>query len=131
MRRPVQPPAKQNKIDPGETLFGHQIGGGRGRTLATVAGAAGGAFAGHKIQKNHQQDNPSSMQTRYACHTVNDTTRSARTVGYDVTYTWRGRAGHARMHHNPGVGTGLPIRNGAALDARATASTQQPGTCYH
>lgn len=111
-------------------LLGHQIGGGRGRTLATVAGAAGGAFAGHEIQRNHQRDNPSSMQTRYVCHTVTDTTRSTQTVGYDVTYIWQGRAGHVRMNHNPGVGTGLPVRDGVVLEGQTTASAQQPGTYY-
>lgn len=33
-------------------VLGHQIGGGFGRDLATVAGAAGGAYAGKKIQEN-------------------------------------------------------------------------------
>ncbi|WP_426341857.1 glycine zipper 2TM domain-containing protein [Pseudoduganella sp. S-14] len=31
-------------------LLGHQVGGGTGKTLATVAGAAGGAYAGKKIE---------------------------------------------------------------------------------
>lgn len=31
-------------------LLGHQIGRGRGRDVATVAGAAGGAYAGNKIE---------------------------------------------------------------------------------
>lgn len=30
-------------------LLGHQIGGGSGKTLATIAGAVGGAFAGNTI----------------------------------------------------------------------------------
>lgn len=33
-------------------LLGRQIGHGNGRDLATVAGAAGGAYAGKKIQEN-------------------------------------------------------------------------------
>lgn len=33
-------------------VLGHQIGSGRGNTVATVAGAAGGAFAGHQVEKN-------------------------------------------------------------------------------
>jgi outer membrane lipoprotein SlyB len=33
-------------------LLGNQVGAGRGRTVATVAGAAGGAYAGKKIQEN-------------------------------------------------------------------------------
>ena len=33
-------------------LLGNQVGGGNGKTLATVAGLAGGAFAGNAIEKN-------------------------------------------------------------------------------
>lgn len=33
-------------------LLGNQIGSGSGRTVATVAGAAGGAYAGNEIEKN-------------------------------------------------------------------------------
>lgn len=32
-------------------VLGHQLGGGFGKDLATVAGAAGGAYAGKKIEK--------------------------------------------------------------------------------
>jgi outer membrane lipoprotein SlyB len=32
-------------------LLGHQVGGGTGKTLATVGGAAAGAFAGNEVQK--------------------------------------------------------------------------------
>jgi outer membrane lipoprotein SlyB len=33
-------------------VLGHQVGSGRGNTVATVAGAAGGAYAGHQVEKN-------------------------------------------------------------------------------
>ena len=33
-------------------VLGHQIGSGRGNTVATIAGAAGGAYAGNEIEKN-------------------------------------------------------------------------------
>lgn len=33
-------------------LLGHQVGGGTGKTLATVGGAAAGAYAGNEVQKN-------------------------------------------------------------------------------
>jgi outer membrane lipoprotein SlyB len=36
-------------------LLGHQVGGGSGKTAATVIGAAGGAYAGNEIQKGNQQ----------------------------------------------------------------------------
>ena len=33
-------------------LLGHQVGGGKGKTLATVGGAAAGAYAGNEVQKH-------------------------------------------------------------------------------
>ncbi len=108
-------------------LAGNQVGGGKGKTLATVAGAAGGAFAGHEIQKNHQENNATRTETRNVCHTVTDKTTSSKTVGYDVTYTLNGQAGHVRMNHNPGVGTGLPVRNGVVV---AGDSDKQGGSYY-
>ena len=36
---------------------GNQFGGGSGKTLATVAGAAGGAYAGNRAQKAVQENN--------------------------------------------------------------------------
>ena len=35
-------------------ILGHQVGGGSGNTAATVLGAAGGAYAGHTLEKNNQ-----------------------------------------------------------------------------
>jgi outer membrane lipoprotein SlyB len=32
-------------------IVGNQVGGGTGRTVATVAGAAGGAYVGHEIER--------------------------------------------------------------------------------
>ena len=36
-------------------LIGNQIGGGDGKKVATVAGAAGGAYAGKKIAENSEK----------------------------------------------------------------------------
>lgn len=33
-------------------VIGHQIGGGTGQTVATIAGAAGGAYVGNEVEKN-------------------------------------------------------------------------------
>lgn len=33
-------------------LLGNQIGSGRGRTLATIAGAVGGGYAGNRVERN-------------------------------------------------------------------------------
>jgi uncharacterized protein YcfJ len=52
-------------------LIGHQVGGGKGKTLATVAGAVGGGYAGNRIQKSHQDKN-ASYNTERRCHWVDD-----------------------------------------------------------
>lgn len=36
-------------------VLGNQVGGGTGQTVATVAGAAGGAYVGNEIEKRQQQ----------------------------------------------------------------------------
>ncbi|HEY3519634.1 MAG TPA: glycine zipper 2TM domain-containing protein [Rhodanobacteraceae bacterium] len=92
-------------------LLGHQVGGGKGKTLATVGGAAAGAFAGHEIQKQHQKNNATYTTTENRCHTVVDKSTKTRTVGYDVTYLFDGQPRHAHMSRNPGVGTGLPVNS--------------------
>lgn len=96
-------------------LAGHQVGGGKGKTLATIGGAAAGAYAGHEIQKHHQENNQAKTETRNVCHTVTDKSTSTKTVGYDVTYSMNGHTGHIRMDHNPRVGTGLPVENGVVV----------------
>jgi uncharacterized protein YcfJ len=45
-------------------LLGNQIGGGSGKTIATVAGAAGGAYAGRKIQENNQNKTETVTERR-------------------------------------------------------------------
>ncbi len=37
-------------------LIGHQIGGGTGNTVATIAGAAGGAYAGNQVEQRKRYD---------------------------------------------------------------------------
>lgn len=36
-------------------VLGHQVGSGRGNTLATVAGAGAGAYAGHQVEKKRNE----------------------------------------------------------------------------
>ena len=36
-------------------VLGNQVGAGRGNTVATVAGAAGGAYVGHELENRNQQ----------------------------------------------------------------------------
>ena len=79
--------------------MGNQIGGGTGKKIATVAGAAGGGYAGNKIQEGMQErDTYTTTQTR--CNTVNDI--SDKVVGYDVRYMLDGKEGKVRMDRDPG-----------------------------
>lgn len=58
-------------------LLGNQVGGGSGQKIATVAGAAGGAYAGHQIEKNVKST------TRYDV-IVNMDDGSVRSFAYDA-----------------------------------------------
>jgi len=80
-------------------LLGNQVGGGKGRTLATVAGALGGGYAGKKIEESRQQ-NQVTQTTERRCETVNNS--SNKIVGYDVRYEYNGITRTTRMDHDPG-----------------------------
>lgn len=67
-------------------VIGHQIGSGRGRTVATVAGAAGGAFAGNTVEKKRNANTAYEVSVRMqdgSLRTVQTTT--APPVGQAVT----------------------------------------------
>lgn len=50
-------------------LLGHQVGGGKGKTLATVGGAVAGGYVGNRVQKSHQE-NHASYHTERRCERV-------------------------------------------------------------
>jgi uncharacterized protein YcfJ len=81
-------------------LLGNQIGGGKGRTLATVAGAVGGGYAGHEIQERRQETNTTTSTVR-KCNTVAGAS-SDKIVAYDVRYEYNGVTRSVRMDHDPG-----------------------------
>jgi len=47
-------------------ILGHQVGSGRGQTLATVAGAAGGAYAGNHVERNMKATTYTDVRIRMA-----------------------------------------------------------------
>jgi len=91
-------------------LLGSSIGSGSGRTVATIAGAAGGAYVGNQVQKNAQQKKVVTTTER-RCKTVNDTTQNL--VGYDVTYRLEGKEGVLRTSFKPGAT--LPVKDGQVV----------------
>jgi uncharacterized protein YcfJ len=96
-------------------LVGNQVGGGKGKTLATVAGAVGGGYAGNRIQASRQQGQVTSSVER-KCNTVNNPT--TKIVGYDVRYTYNGVTRTVRMDHDPGDRVQVQEGVTAVSDAR-------------
>lgn len=70
-------------------LLGNQVGSGSGKTLATIAGAVGGAYAGKKLQ---EKANATKVWT------------------VDVEYD-NGRRGSFTFDHDPGLQRGDRVKN--------------------
>ncbi|MFI4958865.1 MAG: glycine zipper 2TM domain-containing protein [Lysobacterales bacterium] len=96
-------------------LLGHMVGGGKGNTLATVAGAVGGGYAGNRIEASRQHAQVSTSVER-KCSTVNNT--SNKIVGYDVRYVYNGVTRTVRMDHDPGDRVQVQEGVTAVSDAR-------------
>ena len=93
-------------------LLGHQVGGGNGKTLATVAGAAAGGYAGNKIQQKTQQGDTYTT-TEQRCSTVYD--RKEEPAGFDVVYEYKGEKHH--LHTDKDPGSSLPVKDGKIVVA--------------
>ncbi len=63
-------------------VVGNQVGSGSTRTIARIAGAAGGAYAGHQIEKHARTHKKYDVGVK-----MED--GSLRTVTYDAPPTWR------------------------------------------
>ncbi|OOG64826.1 hypothetical protein B0E46_05350 [Rhodanobacter sp. B04] len=96
-------------------LLGHMVGGGKGNTLATVAGAVGGGYAGNRIEASHQQPQVTSSVER-RCSTVNNP--GSQIVAYDVRYVYNGVTRTVRMDHDPGDRVQVQEGVTAVSDAR-------------
>ena len=84
-------------------LLGNQVGGGNGRAAATAAGAIAGAVVGDRVQNDGRQvAQPQDIQEQAVrqCRTVD--AWESRTVGYDVTYDYRGHSYTSTMQRDPG-----------------------------
>ena len=93
-------------------LLGHQVGGGSGKTVATVAGAAAGGYAGNKIQQKTQQGD-TYTSTEQRCSTVYD--RKEEPAGFDVVYEYKGEKHH--LHTDKDPGSSLPVKDGKVVVA--------------
>jgi uncharacterized protein YcfJ len=99
-------------------LLGSTLGGGNGRTLATVAGAAAGAYGGNQVQKS-MQNGDVVTNTERRCKTVKDV--SQKLVGYDVTYRLDGKEAVVRTAFKPGPT--LPVKDGQVVTTAPNAKS--------
>jgi uncharacterized protein YcfJ len=83
-------------------LLGSQVGGGNGRVAATAAGAIAGAVVGDRVDNDGRQLPPPGVQEQAVrqCRTVDNI--ESRTIGYDVTYDYRGHTYTDLMSRDPG-----------------------------
>jgi len=59
-------------------VIGHQFGSGRGNTVATVAGAGAGAYAGHQVEKNRIKKSYWAVTVKMDNGTVRNLTYTSR-----------------------------------------------------
>ena len=77
-------------------LLGHQVGGGRGRDVATAGGAVAGAAIGANVGRDGGQLVTRDVQR---CRSVQ---RDSHPEYWDVTYRFRGRLHSAQLRAPPG-----------------------------
>ena len=78
-------------------VLGHQIGGGRGKDVATVGGAAAGAVIGANVGRGGTSVRTDDVQR---CAAVE---RAARPAYWDVSYRFRGVMHRAQLTSPPGA----------------------------
>ncbi|HMA10029.1 MAG TPA: beta/gamma crystallin-related protein [Ramlibacter sp.] len=76
-------------------VLGHQVGGGRGKDLATVGGAVAGGVVGSNVGRNGQ----TTSQDVRRC----ENTTSGTPAYWDVTYNFRGQQHQMQMTTPPGT----------------------------
>ena len=87
-------------------VAGHQIGGGRGRDVATAGGAVAGALVGGNI--GCDESGGGDRITERRVERCREMPRSAQPVYWDVDYTYRGLAFSTQLNYEPGPQ--IPVR---------------------
>ncbi len=77
-------------------ILGHQVGGGRGKDIATAGGAVGGAAVGANIGRGGGQAESRDVQR------CESTPGQAKPDYWDVTYNFRGQEHRVQMTSSPG-----------------------------
>jgi uncharacterized protein YcfJ len=88
-------------------VVGNQFGGGRGKTVLTVAGALLGASMGHDYNTSHYRGRPRVENVRH-CETVDRYEQEQQLVGYRVKYRYEGQTYYTQTTEYPGKF--IPVR---------------------
>ena len=84
-------------------VVGNQVGHGRGKDVARVAGALIGGAIGHNVSVDRQRQQGGARGRTYERCDVRYRERiEERIDGYDVTYAYAGREYVTRMPYDPG-----------------------------
>ena len=102
----VQVPVQQQRSPAGSIIggiagavLGNQVGDGSGRVAATAAGAIAGSVIGDRASNSNVRQGVQEQAVRQ-CRMVD--AYETRTVGYDVTYDYRGQSYTSTMSYDPG-----------------------------
>lgn len=80
-------------------ILGHQVGGGRGKDLATVGGAVAGAAVGSHVGRDTDYGPPETKDVRHC----ESTPSQAQPEFWDVTYNFRGQEHRVQLTTPPGA----------------------------
>ncbi len=83
-------------------VVGNQVGHGRGKDVARVAGALIGGAIGHNVSVDRQRRLGDVGQSYERCDVRYRDRMVERIDGYDVTYAYAGREYVTRMPYDPG-----------------------------
>lgn len=75
---------------------GHNVGGGSGQAIATIAGMIGGAMLGERIE------NPGATQVQNQQTCTTQTVYENRLIGYNVVYEFAGKQYNVQLPQDPG-----------------------------
>jgi uncharacterized protein YcfJ len=85
-------------------VLGHQVGGGRGRDVATAGGAVAGAVVGGIVGRDDRDDRYSER----AVQRCEQMPSSGQPDYWDVEYNYRGQVFNTQLNYAPGPQ--LPVR---------------------
>ena len=83
-------------------VIGHQFGGGRGRDVATVAGALIGANTGHRASLDRRHERTRRIEYQQHCSVSHQRSPERILDGYHVRYRYQGQVYSTRMDYDRG-----------------------------